>query len=527
MALQPAPKTALAPGIFTAPSPNQAAAQTAAKTQSSLDQYMSYLKTNMGRVDPAQIEQEAQSYVNASVSPLIKGYQAQATAGNNQIAGLTATYAQQLGNIGNQASQAYTTAEGQQSALDTAEAQALQGNLTSGLSAFTNAGIDSSVVSQAASDAASAAGAQYVSGSAGLSALFAQGAAQNAYNKTLPGLASLAGLQATGTYDAGLSAAEASAVNDAQAKVPGLIASLTSDALKQQSNTLEAGKDIFNAGVTQQNADTATARAQTSAAAEAFKEGQPKTYGNASTGYFALVPDGKGGYTNTQLTQPGAKAPKTFGSAASGYYSIDPSTGAVTQLTSAAPKKTSVKLVGSASTGYTEVDPTTGKVVGKIAAGGSFSQSTLNAAASLVDKASKGTTPHYYEGKPVKGSGSGAAPYSSVVQQVIASGPSTAAWKAKAAQIVNANPAYAPGLNGRAYQSISQALPSIQQNVTASIANGHTAVDTYKSAVASGAYPAKMRKQLVYEINKIYTQDYFQKNPGATSLPAGVLIGTG
>lgn len=81
-----------------------------------------------------------------------------------------------------------------------------------------------------------------------------------------------------------------------------------------------------------------------------------------------------------------------------------------------------------------------------------------------------------------------------------------------------------PGDNGRPYDTIAQALPNIEENVVASIKNGQPASTVYKAAIATGVFPASLRQALVYEINKLYTQDYFQRNPGATSLPVNVLI---
>lgn len=309
-AAAPPPKApAVARGAaVTTPTPNQAAANAAANSNSSLQQYLAYTATNMGR--------EAQSIINQETAPIIAGYTAQQKAGDQSIVGSTQTYVNELNGIASKAEGAYTTAEGQQQALDTAIGSALQGGdvgaaasrLTQALAA---AGQNTAPGAAAQAAANSTGASQFASSSASLSQLFAQGANQTASDAQQPGLARNAGLQALSTYNAGLTSAEQAAVQAAQDKLPSIMSALNSEAN------------------TQLNAQ----KAQFSETLAANKANQPKIYGNSSTGYFALTADGK----NIQLTAPGAKAPKVFGSASAGYYTIG-TNGQTTQLTSPVPK---------------------------------------------------------------------------------------------------------------------------------------------------------------------------------------------
>lgn len=299
----PAAKAPVRPAgaAVTTPSPNQAAAQAAANSSSSFQQYLQYTQTNMGRT--------AQQIINGMTKPIIDAYTAQQKAGDQSIVNSTQTYVNELNNISGRAEGAYTTAENQQSALDTALGTALQGGdvgaaaskLTQALAA---AGQDTTpgVAAQAAANQTGA--SVYAGASASLSQLFAQGANQKAFDAQQPGLARGAGLQALTSYNAGLTDAEQKAVQAAQDKLPAIMSAL---------NTAQ--------------------KTQLATQAEAFKESQPKIYGSGSSGYFALLPDGR----NVQLTAPGAKAPKVFGSASSGYYTIG-SNGQTTQLTAPVPK---------------------------------------------------------------------------------------------------------------------------------------------------------------------------------------------
>lgn len=303
-----------------APTPNQAAANAAANSNSSLQQYLAYTSSNMGR--------EAQSIVNGMTTPIIQGYTTQQKAGDQSIVGSTQTYVNELQSIGARAEGAYTTAEGQQEALDAAVGSALQngdvGAAASRLTQSLAAAGQSTVPGAAAQAAANQTGAaQFASGSASLAELFAQGANQTAYDAKQPGIARSAGLQALSVYNAGLTSAEQQAVQQAQDKLPSIMSALNAGAKTQ----LAAGSEAFKES-------QAAAKTRLAARAEAFKESQPKIYGNSSTGYFALTADGR----NVQLTAPGAKAPKTFGSASTGYYKLDPTTGQVTQLTAPVPK---------------------------------------------------------------------------------------------------------------------------------------------------------------------------------------------
>lgn len=331
----PAQTHVVAPTPNRPPTPNQAAARAAASTQSSLSQYMNYLGSNMGR-DIASLTQ-----------PIIKSYEAQAAAGDKVIQGLTQTYATQLGNIANQANAAYTQAEGQQASLDTAVGQALQngdvGAAASKLKAsLALAGQDTSPAVQAAQDASSTGAAMYAYSSAGLSQLFQDAAAQKAYGATLPGLANLAGIQAIGSYNANLTQAEQQAVQNAEQLYPSLLNAQTA----QQ-----------NAQTSAYNAQTARAREQGNLAVQEARANSPKPYGNGQTGYFVLIPDGKGGYINKRLTAPGATKAVIYTGGNGQKYRLDPTTGQSVPLAGGA-KPTTTKTQTNKNVGKTVVDGT-------------------------------------------------------------------------------------------------------------------------------------------------------------------------
>ncbi len=251
---------ALAPAGPGSVTPNQFAAAQTAKAQSSLDQYMNYLRTNMGRVDSTAINAQASAELNAETSPLLAGLASQQQAGAQAISGYTQQLAGNLAQIGPQTQQGYQTAEGQQAALDASIADRLGNNTANGVSTLQQqlaaAGQDTSPAAQAAQNAAGASGAAYASGSASLAQLYGQGAAANAYSAQLPGIAALAGYQQVGALNESIAAQRAQIIADAQKQYPGLVNDLTSQALTSQKNTADS---LWNVAQAQQtNAQDAT-----------------------------------------------------------------------------------------------------------------------------------------------------------------------------------------------------------------------------------------------------------------------------
>ena len=314
-----------------AATPNQAAATATAKTQSSLDQYTNYLNTNMGRVT-AQANAEYAGIVN----PIISGAEQQQKQGAQAIGQYTNQLAGALGNITPQIQQAYSTAEQQQSALDTAIQAELQGNGSAQASALQQtlgmAGQDTSPAAQAAANAQGVAGASYATGSASLSSLLSQGAASTAYGATLPGIAALAGYQALGTLNNNISQTEQAALQTAAAKYPDIVNQLTGQAItqaKDQATTAEtAAKDRAAAVVNTQNAATRKAVALTGLA----KTQKPTIHSFGNGGLLAIGNDGK-----IQVIEPSGPGPITKWQGPDGSeWAIDPSTGAPKELTSGA-----------------------------------------------------------------------------------------------------------------------------------------------------------------------------------------------
>lgn len=238
---------AVAPGGTS--SPQQFAAQQTAKSQSTLNQYLNYLGTNLGRVPAINygaIGSQANNELEGMVSPLLQGYNQQLASGTQAINQYTGQLSTQLGNIGTQIGGIYNQAEQQQSALDTAIQAELAGNggqqAAALQTALQNAGQDTAPAAQAAANATGAAGAQYAEGSASLASLFGQGAAAQAYGATLPGIAKLSGLQALGNLQGTIGTAETKAIDTAESKYPTLVNQLTNTAVKEQSNQLAASK---------------------------------------------------------------------------------------------------------------------------------------------------------------------------------------------------------------------------------------------------------------------------------------------
>lgn len=485
-------------------SPQQFAAQQTAKSQSTLNQYLNYLGTNMGRVPPinyAAIGKQANSELEGMVSPLLQGYNQQLTAGTQAINQYTGQLATQLGNIGTQIGGIYNQAEQQQSALDTAIQAELAGNggqqAAALQTALQNAGQSTAPAAQEAASATGIAGAQYAEGSASLASLLGQGAAAQAYGATLPGIARLSGLQALGSLQGSIGTAEQKAIDTAEGKYPTLVNQLTNQALGAQKNAISQQKNQTAAqlareadairqqtanattlrakaavaqgnariAISQQNANTSAARAATAKAQGDARVAIAQQNANTSAGRLALA-------RSKQANGGGALTANEQINAVKAWNN---------------PKSTSVRVPAF------KIDPTTGKPTTTPAVNSAGAQEyTLQTQPGVVP------------------------PYSEQINRLVAAGVP----RARAIAVVNSQVPI--GQAGRPYQTISQALSTIQTNVEASIANGHSASDTYRAALATGVFPASLHKALAFTINRLYTQDYLKANPGSTTVPVSV-----
>lgn len=286
----PAAPTAAPPLVspVTQMTPQQFAASQIAKSQSTLNQYLNYLNTNMGRVDYTAAGKTATAEFGAETSPLLAGINAAGKTGQQAITGYTSQLASNLAGIQPSIAQAYTNAEQQQAAVDSALQQSLSGAGTSQANALSDRlaqlGQNTSVAQDVAQQAQGYAGANYATGSASLSSLLAQGAAANVYGASLPGIAALAGYQATGALQNSLASERAKVIADAQKQYPTLLNQLVNQQLTNQRNVATglrgaataAASNAKNAtgyyltsvadAIKQQNADTSASRAATSAA---------------------------------------------------------------------------------------------------------------------------------------------------------------------------------------------------------------------------------------------------------------------
>lgn len=156
-------------------------------------------------------------------------------------------------------------------------------------------------------------------------------------------------------------------------------------------------------------------------------------------GVARVNPDG----TLTTLRNPTPpKAPSSrpviVGSDRSGRFALDPATGALTQLTPPVPATRGTKTRGKGG-----LPPS------------SWSSLVQNAAQTIAG-AGKPPERHYDAGSgtfvTVPGSGQPRTPYPEMVQQITAMGPDTAAWRRKAVALVQADPHYKPGENGRPFE---------------------------------------------------------------------------
>lgn len=251
---------------LTQQTPTQFAASQSAATASSLNQYMNYLATNGGRVNPAAVIAAANAEVNASVSPLLQGLSQEQTAGIQAIQGYTQGLAGAYSQYGPQEQQAYATAEQQQAALMSAESASISnaGNQQAGALAATlaQAGQSTAPAQQAAAAAQGLAGSNYVSQGSNLGQLLIDSANAQAYGAKLPAIAALAGAQNITNLENNISSQAATDVSKAQSQYPTILKDLFSTATTQANNATKNQ-------IAQQNANTNALKARTTASYDA------------------------------------------------------------------------------------------------------------------------------------------------------------------------------------------------------------------------------------------------------------------
>ena len=392
-------------------SPAQFAVGQAAKTQGSLDQYINYLNTNMGRLSADQANAELRS----ELSPTLAGLAQEQAAGGQAIGQYTSQLASSLAGVQPGIAGAYTQAEGQQAAIDAALAQQLTtgGTAAAGQLAATLAqrGQDTAPAAALAAQGKGLAGANLATGSASLSALVGEGAAANAYGKTLPGIANLAGRQSLGALEQGITQQANTAIGKAQAGYPTLVNQARSGFLAQEKNAESAYLGELARQISQQNANTAATRAANTAT---YQQGQLGVTQQKAADQRAYQ-QGELQVRQGQLTVAQRRA----------------------QIAQEQANTAKLKAVTAA-----EKAPSTG-----------VSATLLKSAAKMAESFYYGVAPKYHydttaaKWLPVPGTGSAAVPYPQALQQLIAAGPSTAAWRQKATQILNS--LYAPGEGGR------------------------------------------------------------------------------
>ena len=484
---------AVAPGGTT--SPQQFAAQQTAKSQSTLNQYLNYLNTNLGRVPAINytaIGNQANSEVAGMVNPLLQGYNQQLTSGTQAINQYTGQLSTQLGNIGTQIGGIYNQAEQQQGALDTAIQAELAGNggqqAAALQTALQNAGQDTSPAAQAAANATGSAGAQYAEGSAGLASLLGQGAAAQAYGATLPGIAKLSGLQALGSLQGTIGTAETKAIDTAEAKYPTLVNQLTTQAVNTQKNAIAQQKNQVSASlakeadaIRQQTANATTKRANT-----AVTQGNAKiaiSQQNANTTASKAAVAAAQGNARLAISQQNANTAvgrlalaQSKQANGGGSLTPDETLNAVKAWNN--PKPTSVRVPSF------KVDPTTGKPTTTPAVNSAGAQEyTLQTQPGVVP------------------------PYSEQISRLVAAGKT----RAQATAAVNAQ--VPQGQNGRppSRQQVVVAL----QFANAAAASGHG----YQSILALGAkIPAGQLSQSALEAAAKKVTGYGTPgNPGGPS----------
>lgn len=148
---------------------------------------------------------------------------------------------------------------------------------------------------------------------------------------------------------------------------------------------------------------------------------------------------------------------------------------------------------------YAITPPVAGTATGGLSASGL--SSLTKATTALVKQGATGspvkqhyapTDPNAVDGYiPVPGSGKNPTPYFQMLSQAIANGPPTVAWAKTATRIVNANPAYAFGQNGRPYPMGATAVQVATQFMQQAAKAGDGRVHAEQHARATGVLPPK------------------------------------
>lgn len=201
------------------------------------------------------IRSRATADVRSQVDPILKqitsGIESRTRAGSNAISGYTSTLADRLGAGVGKVQDIYGGAQQSQAAVEEALASRLsgQGNQLSGeLSAkLAQIGAPGSQVQDVAGGAAQMgqglAGASYGHGSASLSRLIQEGAAEGALAQKQPGIARLGGLQQLGTLQRQSQADLAEQTGEVNSRVPGLIQQLLGDYRQNELSKAGARED--------------------------------------------------------------------------------------------------------------------------------------------------------------------------------------------------------------------------------------------------------------------------------------------
>lgn len=380
--------------------------------------------------------QQAQQLVSSELGPLeqqlTSSYTSQGNAGAAAIRALTAQYAAQMGQTGQQLAGVYQPAEAATAAADASLADRLQGagnassdELASRLASIQQPGAVNPVVAQIAGNGAASGNATYATGNASLDQLLNQAANAQAYATKLPGIAQEAGLQNLSGYEGQLATAEGKDLSSLQSQAPGLINSsmgtITSanNATIAQNQKAQAAKtqaSQFAATQAGKKADrqaTATYRAaQTKLANTKLSDSEraaalkviltlgtdPTTGQLNQVGVAELAKYGLTAPVGTTITTPKPTKVQTFGTAAAGYWTIDPATGQPKQLVApTAPKAPRPLVVGSDKTGRYLVDPTTGKRLAQVTA--PVAGSKTHTAGSLTDSETEKLVSAWHDGK--------------------------------------------------------------------------------------------------------------------------------
>lgn len=471
----------------------------------------------------------------AAIQTLIKqaqqGALAQGRQGQSLINGYSTSAQNELKGI--DFGQPYQQAAGEQNAINTALMSALQGQggtlqdqLGAQLAASgSGAGspLSAALTGALGTSTAGASAANLAGGDAQLSSIIQSGQAARNYGNSLPGITALAGLQDTKALQGSVGANEAKTVAGLEAKVPGLLQSETAANTRaaEFASTAKATAAYRAAQIKLGNTKEGLA-----ALALVTKEGTNPdgTLNSVGSAIFASL--GQKVPPGTVVGAPKGTKPIVFGSDKGGRYSLDPTTGQTTMLVAPVITPTKPIVVGSDKSGRWSYNPTTGATVmltppvkssaktGGMTAG-ELSTLTRDTAAAVAKGASGKAatqTSHWVaavapgavdprtgkvstNGSPghevftaVPGTGSSTIPYSAALATAIAGGPSTPVWRAKATQIVNANPAYAMGSNGRPYEG-RQAMIVARQFVTEALKNGQSMEKAIAQGRATGLIP--------------------------------------